>query len=300
MARGKAQKTLELIDAARRILEEIQPATVRAVCYRLFVEQIIPSMEKVNTNRVSTQLVWAREQGIIPWSWIVDETREAETVGTWSSPMEIFEAAAQQFRYDYWQEQPARLEVWSEKGTVRGTLWPVLKQYAVTLRVMHGHASATAVNDAAELSNESDKPLTVLYVGDRDPSGMHMSEVDLPERIARYGGEIEIKRIAIDLRDTWSLRGPEVPSFAALDKVNDPRYEWYVRRYGHKCWELDALSPKVLRARVEEAIRERLDLDAWNHAARIEAAQRETTKQFMASFQSISMPATKYDDEGAE
>lgn len=204
MARGKAQKTLELIDAARRILEEIQPATVRAVCYRLFVEKFIDSMAKSNTNMVSRQLVYAREEGLIPWEYIVDETREPETVSTWSSPLAIFKAAARQYRYDYWRDQPERVEVWSEKGTVRGTLQPVLDQYAVTSRVMHGHASATAVNDAAELSNESDKPLIVLYVGDQDPSGMHMSAVDLPARIRRYGGAISIRRIAINFIDTLS------------------------------------------------------------------------------------------------
>lgn len=38
MGRGKATKTLELIDAAKHILGEIQPATVRADCYRLFTQ----------------------------------------------------------------------------------------------------------------------------------------------------------------------------------------------------------------------------------------------------------------------
>ena len=39
--RGKSKASLQLIDAAIRILEEIQPASVRAVCYRLFVEKLI-------------------------------------------------------------------------------------------------------------------------------------------------------------------------------------------------------------------------------------------------------------------
>jgi hypothetical protein len=47
---------------------------VRAVCYRLFTMNIIDDMSKASTNKVSTQLTWAREQGVIPWSWIVDET----------------------------------------------------------------------------------------------------------------------------------------------------------------------------------------------------------------------------------
>jgi hypothetical protein len=37
MGRGKARRSLELIEASIEILEAIQPATVRAVCYRLFI-----------------------------------------------------------------------------------------------------------------------------------------------------------------------------------------------------------------------------------------------------------------------
>ncbi len=58
--RGKAQKTLNLIDAAAQILCEIQPSTVRAVCYRLFTLGMIESMGKSETNKVSRQLVYAR------------------------------------------------------------------------------------------------------------------------------------------------------------------------------------------------------------------------------------------------
>jgi len=56
MPRGKTQRSLTLIDACRAILQEMQPATVRAVCYQLFIRKLIPSMAKTCTNRVSTQL----------------------------------------------------------------------------------------------------------------------------------------------------------------------------------------------------------------------------------------------------
>lgn len=45
-------------------------------------------------------------------------------------------------------------------------------------------------------------------------------------------------------------------------KRRDSRYRWYVYRYGARCWELDALSPVVLRERVEQAILERLDRES--------------------------------------
>ena len=59
MPRGKARRTMALIQASRTILEEIQPASVRAVCYRLFAAGLLDSMRKTETNRVSVQLTWA-------------------------------------------------------------------------------------------------------------------------------------------------------------------------------------------------------------------------------------------------
>jgi hypothetical protein len=44
MGRGRSQKSLALVQLAREILEEIQPASVRAVCYQLFTRGAIPSM----------------------------------------------------------------------------------------------------------------------------------------------------------------------------------------------------------------------------------------------------------------
>jgi hypothetical protein len=98
-----------------------------------------------------------------------------------------------------------------EKGTVRGVLAPVLDNYAVGFNVLHGFSSATAVYNAAQ-SND-DRPLMLLYVGDWDPSGMFM-ERDLPERLARYGGNhIHLQRIAITKDQTHGL-----PSFLRTRK----------------------------------------------------------------------------------
>jgi hypothetical protein len=59
MGRGRSEKTTALVHLAREILEEIQPASVRAVCYQLFIQGAIPSMEKTQTNRVGTLLTRA-------------------------------------------------------------------------------------------------------------------------------------------------------------------------------------------------------------------------------------------------
>ena len=280
MSRGRGTRTLRLIATARDILKEIQPATVRAVCYRLFVAGLTQNMSKSCTNSVSRLLKLAREEGDIPWRWIVDESREAETATLWSNPDQIIRAAVRGYRRDYWQDQECRVEVWSEKGTVRGTLGPVLEEYGVTFRVMHGYASATVVNSIAEDSTENTKPLVALYVGDWDPSGKHMSDVDLPRRLQKYGAELALHRIALRNDDLAGL-----PSFDPDTKRKDPRYQWFQRHVGTACYELDAMSPPRLRARVEGEIRARIDLAKWDHARMVERAEVESMQDFHKSWQ---------------
>ncbi|MGH8659726.1 MAG: hypothetical protein ACREV4_14950 [Gammaproteobacteria bacterium] len=278
--RGKSTKSLHLIHAARDILEEIQPASVRAVCYQLFTLGVIPDMSKGSTSRVSVQLVYAREQGIIPWSWIVDETRSAERVSMWDHPDSFAETVQRAYRRDMWAQALQKVEVWSEKGTIRGTLAPVLDKYGVTLRVMHGYSSATVANQVASETAEMAKPLLVLYVGDWDPSGMNMSEVDLPKRVAQYGGNCHIQRVAL----TEDHIGDNLPSFPAESKRGDPRFVWFVEKYGETCWELDALKPTILRNEVENCIRGVIDRDEWDRLAVIERAEKESLVQVMTSW----------------
>ena len=296
--RGRSVKSMVLIQAATRILQEIQPCSIRAVCYRLFTEKLIPDMGKKSTGAVGTQLVYARENDLIPWAWIVDETRAAETVAAWSNPESIISSAVAQYRKDYWAMQPRRVEVWSEKGTIRGTVAPILKKYGVTFRVLHGYGSATSIHGIALETQASDKPMTVFYVGDHDPSGRHMSEVDLPERLTRYGGSASIIRLALDDDDVGD--DSELPWFSVGDKINDSRYQWFTKRFGQRCWEVDALPPPTLRARLDTAIAGVLDLDAWQHAVRIEQAETDSMKNIMGYFKaSISGLDPKYSEGGA-
>jgi hypothetical protein len=286
--RGKSESSLALVTAAKAILEEIQPATVRAVCYRLFVAKMITDMGKNSTGKVSKQLVWAREQNIIPWHWIVDEGRYLERTAQWDSIDERIDCAVKTYRRDNWNDQPQRLEVWSEKGTVRGTIGPILRTYGVGFRVMHGYTGASTLHTAA-INSRYGHPLTILYIGDYDPSGLHMSEIDIPQRLERYEGKAAFQRIALRAADTVGL-----PSFPAADKKTDSRFDWFARNYGDKCWELDAYSPPLLRQRVEQEIKARLDMNAWEHALKIERAEIAAMKEYGDSWKaSISRLVSK-------
>lgn len=164
--RGLARETLEMIVECQDILAEIQPASVRAVCYRLFVRKLIPDMSKNSTGKVSRVLTTAREKGHTPWEWIVDENRSLERASQWNDPMHFADNVKRSYRRDQWEHQPYEIEIWSEKGTMRGTLKPVLDKYGVGFRVMHGFSSATTLNEIASATQRSDKPLMVYYLGD--------------------------------------------------------------------------------------------------------------------------------------
>ena len=79
--RGRAQRSTDLIEAMYEIAEASQPITGRGVGYKLFTEGKIPSMSRPNMQRVYRLLKEAREEGIIPWHWIVDENSRARDLG---------------------------------------------------------------------------------------------------------------------------------------------------------------------------------------------------------------------------
>jgi hypothetical protein len=269
-----AKASLDLIESMHALAEAAQPITGRGIGYKLFTSGMIPSMETKSMQRVYRLLKEARELGIIPWSWIVDETRQLEISSSWNDPEEFLDCAFRSYRRDLWQDQPLRIEVWSEKGTIRGVLAPVLDKFGVGFRVMHGFASATTVYDIAQ--DDNGLPLIALYVGDYDPSGLFMSEVDLPGRLAKYGGDhVELVRIALKHGDLAQL-----PSFPASDKANDKRYRWFVDAYGDNCWELDAMDPNNLRERVRSEIHKNVEPEAWSRGLRCADAEQESLRTF--------------------
>ena len=266
--RGRSKSTLTLIAAMKKIAQETHPITGRGIGYKLFAAGHIGGMNEMNV--VYRALKIAREEGEIPWEWIVDETRDLELISTWRNPSQCADGFF--YRRDLWQTQPHTVEVWSEKGTVRGVLWPVLSKLGVGFRVMHGFSSATSVYGVSNQGNDN-RPLVALYIGDWDPSGLCMSEHDLPKRIKEYdGSHITLKRIALTADQTAPLR-----SFSVESKTRDPRYEWFKQNYGDQCWELDAMDPNELRSVVETEINALIDRELWGR----QEAEEEREKKFL-------------------
>ena len=284
MSRGKAKATILLEQEVISIVEERHPITVRGIAYPLFVRGFISSMAKKNTNKISGVTKRMREEGTLDWRQIVDDARRVQHLQGWGDPDEAISTMVEGYRRDYWQDQDVIVEVWAEKATVQGVLGPVLREYGLPFRVMKGYASMTAMKEAAEASKRAalaGKYFQVLYMGDYDPSGMQMSEVDIPKRFYGYGGCGDIRRIAITQDDF------HCQSFSVYEKTTDTRFEWFLKRFGDECWELDAMNPNDLRERTEEQIRACLDLLKWEKAKEIEAVEVASMREFHDEWQQV-------------
>jgi hypothetical protein len=248
-----------MIGAMIEIAREIQPCGVRAIAYQLFNRKFIPSMAKRHTQQVSRWATVARESGDLPWQWIVDETREEEVTATWDDPPAYARAVMGSYRRNKWKAQPVHVELWCEKGTIAGALRPVIEEFEVPLLVLHGWSGASTVMQTVEANYGRDQDTLLLYLGDYDPSGMWMSERDLPQRLARYHSEnpaernlspakvksvlagvrLSVRRIALTKGDTRALgvstRFPAAEKATRNGKKGDSRYEWFVRTYGDWC-----------------------------------------------------------------
>jgi hypothetical protein len=116
MGRGRSQRSLDMIEAMHEIAEKGQPITGRGVGYKLFSLNLIPSMGRNDMQGVYRLLKEAREEGTIPWEWIVDETRELEQVSTWDICTECREA-----------EQNRCIEITQRLYVLRFGSWPAAR-----------------------------------------------------------------------------------------------------------------------------------------------------------------------------
>jgi hypothetical protein len=85
--RGRSKRTKTLIEAMRAIAEETHPITGRGIGYKLSAAGLIAGVSEMNV--VYRVLKIAREEGTIPWEWVIDETRELELVSTMAKSVAV-------------------------------------------------------------------------------------------------------------------------------------------------------------------------------------------------------------------
>ncbi len=258
---------LEIKTAIKRALIDENPMTVRQVFYRLVSLGVIDKTEAEYKSTVCRLLTDMRRDGEVPYHMIADNTRWMRNPATYSNLEQAVQETAEFYRRRLWDDQGVYVEIWLEKDALSGVLYPTTAKYDVPLMVTRGYPSLSFLHSAAEGILEEDKPTFLYYIGDHDPSGVHIPqkvEADLREMAA--GAEIYFERIAVnvDQIEAWNL--PTRPT-----KKTDTRS----KNFKGGSVEADAIAPADLRALVEEAITQHIDKEVLNITKVAERSERE-------------------------
>ena len=279
--------TLDIISKANEILAEFAARginmTLRMLYYRFIARDLFPenwidpttgskNVQK-NYKRLGDAVNDGRLAGVIDWSYLEDRTREIRGVGTehepyWRGPAHIIRAAMQTFRLDKWTDQDTRIELWVEKDAAVGVVEGICHELEIPYFSCRGYVSQSEMWVAGQRLlkySQGGQDITILHIGDHDPSGVQMTE-DIAKRLAMFTGDrsgIEVKRIALNMDQVELYNPPPNPA-----KETDARFKSYEAEYGDECYELDALDPTVTVDLIREAVLETRDEDRWT--ARLE------------------------------
>lgn len=230
--------------------------TLRQLYYQLVSANVIPNKERAYQN-LSRLVSDGRLAGLIDWDAIEDRVRTPRSMPDWNNLTELVDSALAQFRLPRWEDQENYVELWVEKDALAGVLWPIARDYHITLMVNRGYSSQSAMYESAErfLNDSGDRTLHLLYIGDLDPSGEDMVR-DVEDRLRMFGAEVNVEKVALTIDQVRTYKPPPNPA-----KMTDVRAPAYVAKYGNSSWEVDALPPQVLNRIVRDALDELVDAE---------------------------------------
>ena len=307
-------ETLEVIGWANEILRDYErqgyDLTLRQLYYQGVARDLIPNNER-SYKRLGSIVNDARLAGRIDWDHIVDRTRNVRRQQHWIDPAEIIKATADSFKVSLWEQQGDYVEVWIEKDALVGVITRVCNELDVPYFSCRGYTSQSEMWAASQrlLAPIIDgKKVTVLHLGDHDPSGIDMTR-DIEDRLRLFIGSdyarhrigehsdfeslsevnrevtigqwvqeaddrLEIRRIALTMDQITQYDPPPNPA-----KLSDSRAAGYVELYGYESWELDALPPDVLSALVREHVMALIEGATWDAALEREAEGQRLLRQ---------------------
>ena len=110
----RRRSTRDEVEARRAVLadiaDKVQPATVRQVFYQATVRGLVEKTEQ-GYDKVQRDLVDLRRSGVMPWEWIVDNTRARQQPLTFADPAEAVQWLTEPYRKSLWQGADCQVQV---------------------------------------------------------------------------------------------------------------------------------------------------------------------------------------------
>ena len=263
-------ETWELLSRIRQVLDEYVeqlPLTLRQIFYILVGRHAYEKTERAY-ERLCETLNKARRAKVVDMDAVRDDGFTNEIPNFFGSAnhfLDSVKSSARLLRLDRQAGQARRLALWCEASGMVPQLQRIADPFGIGTYSSGGFDSVTAKHQIARLW--ADEPVTVLHVGDHDPSGVHCFS-SLAEDVAsfagHYGGDVQFLRLAVT---------PEQAAFYKLPAA--PRKPTDRRRFdGDETWQAEALDPRDLADIIRDAIEKRVDRAAYERVLEEEGIAR--------------------------
>jgi hypothetical protein len=273
-------KTQVLLNQIQGVLDEYRnllPLTLRQVFYRLVGVQDYAKTENAYV-RLGEVVGNARRAGIIPFESIRDDGVTTAHYGGYRNKGEFYADTvwrANSYARNRQNGQDGRIEVWCEAAGMVPQLGRVSGRYGISVYSSSGFDSITAKHDAGKRAAKAGL-LTVLHIGDLDPSGEHVFSSafeDVEAWATADGGRVDFVRVAVT-RDQVEEHNLTTSPPKATDR----------RSFEGMTTQAEALDPAVLSQILDDAIEVRLDLDLYQSVVALERQERtELTREMLDS-----------------
>jgi hypothetical protein len=264
----KSEALLEQLAQVFVTYAEQLPLTLRQCFYRLVARFAYEKTERAY-KRLGELVNIARRAGRIPLDYIRDDGLVRRTPFAFASVDHFFRSVrqwAEDLRLDRQAGQPRRLILTCEAAGMVPQLERIVEPYGIEVLSAGGFSSVTDTHGLAAAWRR--EAVTVLQIGDHDPSGMHIFShlaEDVTAFAGPYQGDVEFVRIAVTPEQAHELGLESAPP-----KETDRR-----RFEGDETYQAEAIDPLDLARIVEEAIALRFDRDAYEAVLEAEAEARE-------------------------
>jgi hypothetical protein len=220
-------------------------------------------------------LTQARFEGYIPFEAIHDPTRPVTEWNVFPTAGQFVRASTDDFlRYysrDLLQSQPNHIEVIGEKNTLGSIIRPVCFEYTVPLTIGRGYCSVPPRKAMFDRYMASGKEsLVIVVLSDHDPDGEVIAESmarSMRDDFKIPFSQITAVRAALTHDQVQALGLPPNNERAKPESSN---YDKFVRQFGNRVHELEAIRPDVLQQLLRDAIESVLDREAFDEEVRRE------------------------------
>lgn len=279
-------ESLERINLVNEIIEEYNmqgyELTLRQVYYQLVARGHIENSERSYKN-LGNLISDARLAGLIDWYAITDRTRNLRGNSHWETPADVINSAKYSYMLNRWETQPNYVEVWVEKDALIGIVGQICRELDVPYFSCRGYTSQSEMWSAAQRlirRSHKDKRI-IIHLGDHDPSGIDMSR-DIQERLNLFEANVNVKRVALTMKQIRKYSPPPNPT-----KVTDARASDYIKKYGHECWELDALEPSVISELIKNEVIKLIDQDQFTKVEEKELDDKNLLQQICDHYKEV-------------